>query len=525
MSIPILGTWELFQRTDFGTVSGTYNLTVAAGNRRKLLFKVVSRSAASGSLTTKLFNGITPTLAGQALATDGATNRVEVSDYYIDEADLPAAGSYSFTFSGSVSFCSVAIMCAQSMASGAPIDFEAVTANAATSPLGYTFTGLTNEDVVILGGCRNSTAPQDPAGDFVTADERFDDYGSGKPSFALTHRIITNQTSFNAAHAIVGTELKAVAGVVYRGFPNPYTVTSVGTGNVIRSQATNIPIVGTSLNTVTGATLSSFGLTRTLTINGGGSGTNITFNLPIATQGGLRYGPTVLSLTDGSFVLNINVTLLPPATHSWITLVNPLPRNNSASLLHNSTGNVPVTGMQNEAQDAANVTLNEQGGATFTATTNQVVFRTHDPADNTWSAFTTRLVSLGLVNYTGSNVNVNQKLIFPVSELTATSTLTGTITVSNLSPIANCAAAAVVGANVEVTPAINFRGQVRAGFTLTNGTASEGAEIQFAVNPINYREPFTWIFTASRSVILTATRNPQTGPELTDIETVAVTVT
>jgi hypothetical protein len=131
----------------------TATMTISAGSTRKFICAVGSEDTSTPAASGVTFNGITMTAAIKVTTpTDG--NAIEL--WYLDEASLPAPGSYtvSVDFADPVGDFGMTCWSVSGIASGAPKDTDSFASDTATTAT-LSLTGVVSTDWVFTAAVAN----------------------------------------------------------------------------------------------------------------------------------------------------------------------------------------------------------------------------------------------------------------------------------------------------------------------------------------------------------------------------------
>ncbi len=377
---------------DFINWSGTYNLAYATDPSRKLLLALqVEYETEIQKAHTIAFNGVAGTLIREDFTEIPDRENLQIAWYYWPNASLPAAaGAYTFTgMRGIYRMCTFTEV--KEAATGAPKS-SAYTGSAAQDAaiISHTLTGIEIGDLVLSAMTCEGVVTADPAGGYVLADRKVQNYNGGGQALAL--KTMTSAGSFVAAFTPLDVTPKAISSIVLGAVVSDFTITTVDTDNSIRVGQTGIQIVGTGLTGVSSLLMRKGAITRTLTPTGTTTATLMTFTFTEANQGGLPYGIVDLVASNGSTEFIKQITITPATGNGIVTVLNP--NIEAGSVMDDATGDVPpVNGDVVEWENDAQISIFPNLFAEFDNGVTALRIRFWDASDSTWSAWVDQVIS------------------------------------------------------------------------------------------------------------------------------------
>ena len=402
------------------------------------------------------------------------------------------------------------------------------------SAVGFSGTSTANECAVFGGATAFSSSSQ--AGSNYNAS----DDASSPGASSLDNQVFADQFE-NVNNATqdwrrkAGNDLDgAGAGGIDIGFTIPATIPApvpnigdVDTDGSIRSDQTNISINGSTLAGITGVTLTDGTSTVAQTIIGSPTEPEVVID---AVQGVLPFGALTLEVTDGSNPDTEAVTLTPPTLNDYVALVNP--GTDATTVFFNAT-TTPQTGDQVEwvklTTNGHTVTITPSGSFSISGGTGVDSFsiRWRETATDTWGAWATMDLENAILsaNPVAATTEYNIALSVPVATILAAATAGegGALSLSSVTPGANCASAVINGANVDMTPSDNVSGLMVVSYTVSEaGAGTANSVINTTINVINPAVSHVVVFNSTSTVELDVTRPSN---NLTNNSQNAVTVT
>ena len=297
--------------------------------------------------------------------------------------------------------------------------------------------------------------------------------------------------------------------------PDP-NILDVDTDNVLTSDQTNVSINGTVLAGVTSVTLNSGPLQVAQTIIGSPSFSQVLFDV---VQGILPFGSLIIEIIAGAFTDSLDVALDPPALNDYVILNSP--GNDETTIFYNAT-TVPQTGDQVEwvilSTNGHVVSISPSGSFTIAGGTGSDSFslRWREVATDAWGAWTTMLLENAALSAgpVSADTDFNIPISIPVATVLAecVAGLGGALTLDSVAAGANCASAAINGANVDLAPTDNVSGLMVATYVVSEAGVVETANnaINVTIDVINPALPHVMVFNSSSTVNLDVTR-PSNG--------------
>lgn len=160
MAISVAGSNKYLDDSNVSTISGSF--TISGGARRKLIVFIAFTGTAAPGTMAPTYNGVALTKVAGASGQGLNSNYSGVWTYYLDEASLPAAGSYTLS-SGTISngpFSRLRMYAVEvtDAATGAPEAAALNTWTANATNITQSITTVSNGALVLSCGAGNATA-------------------------------------------------------------------------------------------------------------------------------------------------------------------------------------------------------------------------------------------------------------------------------------------------------------------------------------------------------------------------------